>query len=269
MKQCNFCKRTLLLVNFNHSTRNKDGVQNKCRNCEKKYRLDNKDKIKQRREQNRDVIKKQRREFYNRHKQIILIRNKEYYLKKKENIRIRAKQYRDRNKETLAKHAKRYREANKDQISAHCKLFYKKNRMRICERVRRYQHTNRKKIWLSDQKKLLTNAQFKLKRRLRSRLWCAIKTNYKIGSAVQDLGCSIPELKIYLEKQFQEGMGWDNWGHNGWHIDHKIPLASFNLQDKKQFLEAVYYTNLQPLWAKDNLSKSDKIFPLDNMHMVR
>jgi hypothetical protein len=87
----------------------------------------------------------------------------------------------------------------------------------------------------------------------------AIKNNQKIGSAVKDLGCSIEELKIYLESKFQEGMSWDNWSLKGWHIDHIKPLASFDLTDRNQLIQAYYYTNLQPLWAKDNMAKSDKI----------
>ncbi len=52
--------------------------------------------------------------------------------------------------------------------------------------------------------------------------------------------------------------GWDNWSHTGWHIDHIIPLASFDLNDRQQFLEATHYTNLQPLWMEDNMRKSDR-----------
>jgi hypothetical protein len=54
-------------------------------------------------------------------------------------------------------------------------------------------------------------------------------------------------------------MTWDNWSLDGWHIDHIKPLNKFDLSDRSQFLEAVHYTNLQPLWAVDNLSKGDKI----------
>ena len=103
-----------------------------------------------------------------------------------------------------------------------------------------------------------TNIQFKLGRRLRGRLWMAIKNSQKAGSAVSDLGCSIPELKEYLEKQFQPGMAWDNWSPKGWHIDHRKALDNFDLKDRQQFLEACNYSNLQPLWAKDNLIKSAK-----------
>jgi len=90
-----------------------------------------------------------------------------------------------------------------------------------------------------------------------------IKRNQKSGSAIRDLGCSIDELKFYIEGQFQQGMTWDNWGVIGtgkkWNIDHKIPLAFFDLTDRKQFLVACHYTNLQPLWALENIRKSNKI----------
>ena len=99
---------------------------------------------------------------------------------------------------------------------------------------------------------------FKLRNVLRARLRMALINNQKVGSAIADLGCSIPELKEHLEKQFHPGMSWENHSLKGWHIDHIIPLDSFDLEDRQQFLEANHYTNLQPLWWKDNLTKGNK-----------
>jgi hypothetical protein len=82
----------------------------------------------------------------------------------------------------------------------------------------------------------------------------------KSGSAVRDLGCSFEKLKRHLESQFQPGMTWKNYGLHGWHIDHIKPLVLFDLTNRKQFLEACNYKNLQPLWAKENLSKKGKIY---------
>lgn len=107
--------------------------------------------------------------------------------------------------------------------------------------------------------KMKTDVQFRLANNLRSYLGQAIKGNYKSGSAVRDLGCTIPELKFYLEGQFKDGMTWDNWSLGGWHIDHKIPLTFFDLTDRDQLLKAVHYTNLQPLWAEENIKKSNKL----------
>ncbi len=95
----------------------------------------------------------------------------------------------------------------------------------------------------------------KISRNLRARLNKAIKFEWKTGSAVQDLGCSIEQLRIYLESKWKPGMTWDNYGVKGWHIDHIVPLNKFDLTDKVQLGKACHYTNLQPLWVSDNLEK--------------
>jgi len=104
--------------------------------------------------------------------------------------------------------------------------------------------------------KLKEDILFKLSRNLRSRLNKALRGDYKAGSAVSDLGCSIKEFKVYLESKFKPGMTWENYGK--WHIDHIKPLTSFDLLKIDQVQLACNYTNLQPLWAKDNLEKSNK-----------
>jgi gluconate kinase len=103
-----------------------------------------------------------------------------------------------------------------------------------------------------------SDIKFKLSIALRTRLNAALKNDQKTGSAIKDLGCSVEDLKAYLESKFQPGMSWDNWSRDGWHIDHVVPLASFDLSNREQLLKACHYTNLQPLWANDNFSKSDK-----------
>jgi len=104
-----------------------------------------------------------------------------------------------------------------------------------------------------------SNLQYRIRCALRSRLYSALKNNAKVGSAVRDLGCSIPELKLHLESLFKPGMSWDNYGLSGWHIDHIIPLSSFDLSNVEQFKKACHYTNLQPLLATENLSKGGKL----------
>ena len=100
-----------------------------------------------------------------------------------------------------------------------------------------------------------TNLNYHLADAMRARLYNAVKRNQKSGSAVRDLGCTIPQLRAYLESKFLPGMSWENWGTDGWHIDHVIPLAKFDLSDPEQLKQALHYTNLQPLWSSDNMSK--------------
>lgn len=106
--------------------------------------------------------------------------------------------------------------------------------------------------------RLKTEVQERLKHNIRTRTGMAIN-GIKNSSVSSSLGCSWAELRVHLECKFQPGMTWDNYGYRGWHVDHIIPLALFNLQDPEEFKKACHYSNLQPLWAKDNLSKGDKI----------
>lgn len=94
---------------------------------------------------------------------------------------------------------------------------------------------------------------YRLRNRLRTRMYVAIQNQQKKGSAVKDLGCSISELMSHIAKQFTGRMSWDNYGE--WHIDHIIPLTVFDLTDRAQFLTACHYTNLQPLWGVENIRK--------------
>ena len=80
----------------------------------------------------------------------------------------------------------------------------------------------------------------------------------KSAATLELLGCSVEELKKHLENQFIKGMTWNNYGLHGWHIDHIKPCASFDLTKEEEQRKCFHYTNLQPLWAKDNLSKSNK-----------
>ena len=127
------------------------------------------------------------------------------------------------------------------------KVYDQKNHERGRARKRRYENNRRK-----------TDLNFRIACALRGRLRSAILQGIKTGSAVRDLGCTIPELKLHLEKQFQPGMTWKNWGCKGWHIHHIKPLILFDLTDPEQLKQAVHYTNLQPLWARDNQSRDSR-----------
>ena len=106
--------------------------------------------------------------------------------------------------------------------------------------------------------RMASDPQFRIQKSLRIRVYRALKDRNKSAATLTLLGCSINELRAHLERQFTAGMTWDNYGVKGWHIDHKKPCAAFDLSDPTQQRECFHYTNLQPLWAKDNLSKGDK-----------
>tara|TARA_R100000231_G_scaffold138321_1_gene116422 strand:- start:176 stop:1045 length:870 start_codon:yes stop_codon:yes gene_type:complete len=108
------------------------------------------------------------------------------------------------------------------------------------------------KVWLSKPHNAIAHS-------LRCRLHTALKA-YKISkcnSATKLLGISIPKFMEYFESKFTNGMSWDNYGK--WHIDHIVPCASFDLTKESEQKKCFHYTNLQPLWAHDNLSKHSKL----------
>jgi hypothetical protein len=107
------------------------------------------------------------------------------------------------------------------------------------------------------QTRMQEDIDYRLVNILRARFNRAFSKGYKKGSAVKDLGCSIPKLKAHLESKFQSGMTWDNYGE--WHIDHIIPLSLFDLSSLDDIRVACHYLNLRPLWAKDNMSKGIRV----------
>lgn len=111
-----------------------------------------------------------------------------------------------------------------------------------------------KSQWESCRKR--TDKNYRLLHNIRNRIRIAIKKNCKATSSRELLGCSIAFLKDFIAGQFQKGMSWDN--HGQWHLDHKIPCSSFDMSDPKQQKACFHYSNLQPLWAKENLSKGRK-----------
>jgi hypothetical protein len=140
------------------------------------------------------------------------------------------------------------------------KQYIKHKKQRLID-VKNYQLKNKKTIRKKRAEYTInrynTNPSFKIKMTLSRRMRGLINKN---GIKTVDLiGCSIDYLKIHLQSKFTNGMNWNNYGRYGWHIDHILPCASFDLTDPEQQKKCFHYTNLQPLWAVDNIRKSDKV----------
>lgn len=102
-----------------------------------------------------------------------------------------------------------------------------------------------------------TDPNYKISRRLRKRLWDALRGRpyFPSSLAIKHLGCTVSELWDHLQLGFTPGMTRENYGE--WHVDHIKPLVKFNLNDPAQLAEACHYSNLQPLWAAENCRKRD------------
>lgn len=236
MKICSRCKIEKDYTCFSVDSKRKGGLQVKCKKCNSEYSQLHRQRIseanKKRRYINREEKLQKKRDYHKTHKEVV----KKWYKLNHQKIYDKRKIYIEKNREYL----------NQKQ-----KENYYKNRERYLEYARK-----------NLQRRMETDFLFKSKIILRSRVLAALKSRSKkkTTSTTQILGCSIVEAKLHIEKQFKQGMTWDNHGKYTWHIDHIIPLASAKNDD--ELYKLFHYTNLQPLWATDNQRKGAKILPV-------
>jgi hypothetical protein len=161
-------------------------------------------------------------------------------------------------------HAKRRCNMTEEQI-AHQREIKRRSDAKYREkntlRAAKWQKENPKKVARSRKNRYQTvkdDKEFKIKRCLRNSMR-NIKPGFKNSATEEMLDCSIEHCCNHLESQFTEGMTWDNMGKGGWHIDHIIPCAFFDLTKPSHQKVCFNWQNLQPLWEKDNCAKGDKI----------
>jgi len=185
-----------------------------------------------------------------------------YYTQRKEQRKKYNEHYYKNNVEHLQEYARGYYHKNQEHMQQYSREYYKKNREARVQYSKDYSKNNRKAINEYIKNKSDKDINFKLNRRIRATINTEINRsrnkNTKSYKTLELLGCSISEARSYLESKFLEGMSWDNHGLKGWHIDHIKPLASFDLTDPEQQKQAFHYTNLQPLWWRENLQKGNK-----------
>lgn len=114
----------------------------------------------------------------------------------------------------------------------------------------------RKKLW--ELNRLKTNPAFRIRKNLKTRLYHAVRGFSKSKKTMELLGCTVEELKKYLESKFLFEMSWSNYGKI-WEIDHIQPCSSFDLSKEEEQIKCFHYNNLQPLWSKLNRMKSDNL----------
>lgn len=179
-------------------------------------------------------VKKYKREWAEKNKEKLIAYMREYRAKNKDKLREQNIVWRNENKERNMEYRKTYRLRNPIAFKERHSANVKKWRTLHPERDRYH-----------------SDPMYNLTRRIRSRLYEAVKCG-KVYSTRNLIGCTFETLKLHIESKFENGMTWDN--KHEWHIDHIVPLSSATSEDELKML--AHYTNLQPMWAKDNLSKS-------------
>lgn len=171
---------------------------------------------------------------------------------------LRSKEYRKKHKLQIKKwklthkdYFKKYREEHRIELRIKNRKYYITHK----QQIKKYRKLYKNRKNQQDKIRRKVNISFKILCNLRIRIWKVLKGINKSNSTIKLLGCSINQLKQHLEQQFTKGMSWKNYGR--WHIDHIKPCVSFDLNKVDEQKKCFNYKNLQPLWARDNLSKYD------------
>lgn len=222
-KKCSKCGIIKDVSFFSKNNKTKDKLHCSCKECDK--------------------------EKYHKNREYNILRMREY----KKNNPEKIKDYFLRNKDSYQE----YRDSKKEEIKSYMKDYYKNN----LEKRKKYLEKNKEILSLkrnnSEKKRRDSDSLYKLKIYMRNRIWFYLKKTdiRKKNTTFELVGCNPHELKIYLEQKFNSGMSWDNQGE--WHIDHIIPLSSAKTEE--ELYKLCHFTNLQPMWASENIRKGSKI----------
>lgn len=240
-KSCKICNVELEINKFSFR-KDSNNYRDECKLCrtakQKQYYVTKREYFtadaRERRQRNPELTKERNSRNYFNHKEKRVKYYKEYWRKNKEELNKKQKDWREKN----PNRSKEYRAKNKDKINAWEREYVKR--------------------------RMAEDFIYRLRRNIRGRFKRALAGNYKGGSAIEELGCSIEYLKIWLESKYYpnpetgEMMSKENYGTHGWHIDHIIAISKFDLSNPNDVTKACHYTNLQPLWARENIRKSNK-----------
>jgi hypothetical protein len=207
----------------------------------KRYALRHPDRIKEAKERSAE----QRKKLQLDKPEVVRAWRRAFYARHKARLKVQRKAYFDGRKAVKAEYDRKRRQDPKQSALAK-------------QRVKDWYDRHREEYNASQREKRRTNPQFAIANNLRGRMNTALrKLGLKRDAALEDLlGCTIGQLMAQLEAQFKDGMNWGNRGQ--WHIDHIVPCAAFDLTKPEQRATCFHHSNLQPLWASENIRKSSK-----------
>ena len=193
-------------------------------------------------------------------------KNREYRQGHTEKIAAYERKWRQQNKNKISARSREYYQNNKVEIAAKKCEYYQNNKVEIGAKRREYKveyyQANKAKVIAQQREyqrgRYHSDPTYAIKSRLRARMRHAVKAaglDKKCASSSELLGISPQGLKEWLESQFTEGMTWEN--RSDWHVDHIIPCTAFDLTVDENQRICFWYKNLQPMWAKENLQKSN------------
>lgn len=244
-KKCLHCQIEKPFEEFYAEKRARDGLRSECKLC----------------------LLKTQKKSYDKDSKKVLTRNKRWRVSNTEKLKEYLKGYYQKNKEKIKERSLANYKVNYKRIRKKQKEYSDKNKENSKEYHRLYRLENLSKIYAHRKNRRKTDINFRLSCSLRIRVCKVLRGKNKSASTLELLGCSMEYLKAHFESKFTDGMTWEVFmnGKGQIHIDHIRPCASFDLTDPAQQKACFHYSNLQPLWAKDNLSKGSNFSLEDSL----
>ncbi|CAB4163469.1 hypothetical protein UFOVP814_28 [uncultured Caudovirales phage] len=229
IKVCTRCKigKAATLEFFHAHKRSADGVRAVCKVCRAKINIEN-----------GEEVKRKKREHYAANRNRIIENQRRYYLENLEKQRKAGLNRHYKNRELRLCQMREYRIENREALLARQRA---SNKKQYAEQYRQ-------------------DLKFTLTHRLRALVRVSLKENRKSKRLVELLGFSVDELRSHLERQFTKGMDWSGYLSGKIHVDHIVPISNFDITsaDCEEFKACWSLSNLRPMWASENWSKSDK-----------
>jgi hypothetical protein len=244
-KQCTKCKKEQSIDDFHKQVSRPDGHRGECKEC----------------------TKIRTKVYYDKNKEEINRKWKIWAIENKDKLNEINKNYRLNNKDKCTLASKKWKDENPDKVKT-AKIIYRSNPEKVELELKSH------KIWLKNNpdkvRKYSSNRYYKnrdkidakINKNISKHMWESLKGNKNGWHWESLVGYTLQNLIDHLENLFQHGMNWNNYGFKGWHIDHIIPISlwKFESYEDREFKQCWSLCNLQPLWAKDNLVKGNKLY---------
>lgn len=269
VKACSKCKCQKSIQEFSRNKSRPDGLACQCKKCAKQYDAINRDAriayLREYQEKNKEVLREKQRVYQVKNKEVMNAKSSAYYLANKDKCNEAKKVWRDNNLEHCKERDKAYYDANRLRILEQKKEYAAKTVGLKSDYNKSYRVENWDRLRNNHtayvKSRRATDSVFDISMRVRGLISVKIRTSgyTKKSKAQTILGCNWEFFKLHIEKQFSSGMSWEN--RKDWHIDHIMPMATASTEE--DVIRLNHYSNLRPMWAKDNLSKGAQI-----MHLI-
>lgn len=233
MKKCNTCNCEKPYDSFTKEKLAKDGYKNKCKEC----------------------INKAAKEKYALAPDIRKEYEAEWRKKNPDKCKAKIYRWRENNPQQFSEYRKKYYKENRDKVLEQNKKTYEKHKDKYNARNKKYHKDNHKQLMQKRKERIEASPLLQFKERIRlltKNSFYRLKHN-KTKRTSEILGADWETVKTHIVSQFNDGMTWEDFVSGDIHIDHIKPLASAKTEE--ELIALCHYTNLQPLWALDNLKK--------------